>query len=76
MVYCAQCRESGANSVLWTERVPAEVRPWIGEANCSADGGKKGRGSSAVPGTTGRPAEVLREASGIKSMGERAMGSQ
>jgi len=41
-----------------------------------ADGGKKGHGSSAVSRTTGRPAEVLREASGIKSMGQRAMGSQ
>src|SRR6516162_5156657 len=41
-----------------------------------ADGGKKGRGSSAVPRTTGRPAEVLREGSGITSMGQRAMGSQ
>jgi len=41
-----------------------------------ADGGKKGRGSSAVSRTTGRPAEVLPEASGIKAMGQRAMGSQ
>jgi len=31
-----------------------------------ADEGKKERGSSAVPGTTGRTAEVLREGSGIK----------
>ena len=31
-----------------------------------AAGGKKGHGSSAVSRTTGRPAEVLREASGIK----------
>ena len=31
-----------------------------------ADEGKKERGSSAVPGTTGRPAEVLREGSGIR----------
>src|SRR5499425_3053372 len=31
-----------------------------------SDEGKKERGSSAVPGTTGRPAEVLPEGSGIK----------
>src|SRR5215472_17738666 len=31
-----------------------------------ADESKKERGSSAMPGTTGRPAEVLREGSGIK----------
>ena len=31
-----------------------------------SDEGKKERGSSAVPGTTGRPAEVLREESRIK----------
>ncbi len=30
----AQCRESGANFVLWTEKAPAEVRPWTGKANC------------------------------------------
>jgi len=34
-----------------------------------SDEGKKERGSSAVPGTTGRPAEVLREGSGIKVEG-------
>ena len=31
-----------------------------------ADGGKKEHGSSAVSRTTGRPAEILREGSGIK----------
>jgi len=39
-----------------------------------SDEGKKERGSSAVPGTTGRPAEVLREGSGIKVEGTAGDG--
>src|SRR6516225_7624786 len=39
-----------------------------------ADEGKKERGSSAVPGTTGRPAEVLRAGSGIKVDGTAGDG--
>ena len=38
--------------------------------------GKGEHGSSAVSRTTGRPAEVLREGSGIKWTGQRAMGSR
>src|SRR5437870_80579 len=38
-----------------------------------ADGGKKEHGSSAVSRTTGRPAEVLREGSGIKVTRQRAV---
>jgi heme/copper-type cytochrome/quinol oxidase subunit 2 len=37
-----------------------------------ADGGKKEHGSSAVPTTTGRPAEELREGSGMKVEGTAA----
>src|SRR5207253_8559121 len=39
-----------------------------------ADGGKKEHGSSAVSRTTGRPAEVLREGSGIKVDGTAGDG--
>src|SRR6266566_2248824 len=41
-----------------------------------ADGGKKEHGSSAVSRTTGRPAEVLREGSGIKVDETAGRGSQ
>lgn len=30
----AQCRESGANFILWTDKAPFQVRPWKGKANC------------------------------------------
>jgi len=36
--------------------------------------GKKERASSALPGTTGRPAELLREGSGIKVAGKAGDG--
>jgi len=34
LVRFAYCHESGANAILWTKKAPAEVRPWIGKANC------------------------------------------
>src|SRR6516164_5432138 len=50
------------------------IRGWKSHIVSFSDGGKKGHGSSAVSRTTGRPAEVLREGSGIKVCGTAGDG--